>query len=88
MDILILKEFFKYCTIINVSLLVISTITLPTDLPYSLHTKFGLWEGSKVAHKQLCFSILGQYKILIIIFNVASIRQLIAFKVLDCSSID
>ena len=70
MDIAILTEFFKYCTIINVAILLISTITMRTDLIYNVHTKYGIWEGSKEAHKQLGYSILGNYKILTIIFNV------------------
>ena len=57
MDMVTLTELLKYCTIINTSLFVISTIILATDLPYNFHTKFGLWEGSKEAHKQLFFSI-------------------------------
>ena len=69
MDIATLTEFFKYCTIINFAILLISTITMRTDLIYNVHTKFGIWEGSKEAHKQLGYSILGNYKILIMIFN-------------------
>ncbi len=69
MDITTLTDFFKYCTIINFSILLISTITMRTDLIYNVHTKFGIWEGSKEAHKQLGYSILGNYKILTIIFN-------------------
>ena len=69
MDIATLTEFFKYCTIINFAFLLISTITMRTDLIYNVHTKFGIWEGSKEAHKQLGYSVLGNYKILIMIFN-------------------
>ena len=69
MDIATLTEFLKYCTIINFAFLFISTITMRTDLIYNVHTKFGIWEGSKEAHKQLGYSILGNYKILVMIFN-------------------
>ena len=69
MDIATLTEFLKYCTIINFLFLLISTIIMRTDLIYNVHTKFGIWEGSKEAHKQLGYSILGNYKILIMIFN-------------------
>ena len=69
MDIATLTDFFKYCTIINFAILLISTITMRTDLIYNVHTKFGIWEGSKEAHKQSGYSILGNYKILIMIFN-------------------
>jgi len=70
MDITTLTEFFKYCTIINFAFLLISTLMIRTDLVYNLHSKFGFWEGSKEAHKQSMYSILGNYKILIIVFNV------------------
>ena len=69
MDIGSLTEFFKYCTIINIAFLLISTIIMRTDLVYNVHTKLGIWEGSKEAHKQAGYSILGNYKILTIIFN-------------------
>ena len=69
MDIATLTEFFKYCTIINVAILLISIITVASDFAYNMHTKLGVWEGSKEAHKQLGYSILGNYKILTIIFN-------------------
>jgi len=69
MDINTLTDFFKYCTIINFAILLIFTITMRTDLIYNVHTKYGFWKGSKEAHKQLGYSILGNYKILTIIFN-------------------
>ena len=69
MDISTLTEFLKYCTIINFVFLLISTIMMRTDLVYNLHTKFGIWEGSKEAHKQSGYSLIGNYKILIFVFN-------------------
>ena len=69
MDIATLTDFFKYCTIINVAILLISIITVASDFAYNMHTKLGVWEGSKEAHKQSAYKILGNYKILTIIFN-------------------
>ena len=69
MDISTLSEFLKYCTIINFALLLISTLMIRSDLAYNIHTKIGLWRGSKEAHKQLAYSLLGNYKILIIMLN-------------------
>ena len=64
-------HFFKCCSIINISILVISSLIIMTsDLGYNIHTKLGIWEGSKETHKQLMYSLLGNYKILIIVFNV------------------
>ena len=69
MDIATLTDFFKYCTIINVAILLISIITMASDFAYNMHTKLGVWEGSKEAHKQSAYKILGNYKILTIVFN-------------------
>ena len=71
MDIAALTEFFKYCTIINFSILLTSFIILMAtkDFAYNVHTKLGFWEGSKESHKQTMYSLLGNYKILIITLN-------------------
>ncbi len=73
MDIATMTEFFKYCSIINFSILLISfiMIIMTKDLIYNVHSKLGYWEGSKEAHKQSMYSLLGNYKILIMAFNVA-----------------
>ena len=70
MDIATLTDFFKYCTIINFAILLISTITMASDLAYNVHTKLGVWEGSKEAYKQSMYSFLGNYKMLILVFNL------------------
>ncbi len=71
MDIATMIQFFKCSSIINISILAISSlIIMKSDLGYNMHTKLGIWEGSKEAHKQSMYSLLGNYKILIIIFNV------------------
>ena len=69
MDIDMLTEFFKYCTVINAVIILISTLMSRSDSAYSLHVKSGLWKGSKEAHSQLVYSLLGNYKILIIMLN-------------------
>ena len=72
MDIATMTEFFKCCSIINFSILLIASIMIimTKDFTYNVHSKLGFWEGSKEAHKQSMYSILGNYKMLIIIFNV------------------
>ena len=71
MDIATMTQFFKCCSIINISILVISSLIIMTsDLGYNTLTKFGFWEGSKETHKQTMYSLIGNYKILIILFNV------------------
>ena len=71
MDIATMTEFFKCCSIINFSILLIaSIIMMTTDFTYNVHTKLGVWEGSKETHKQTMYSLIGNYKMLITIFNV------------------
>ena len=70
MDIATMIQFFKCSSIINISILAISSlIIMKSDLGYNMHTKLGIWEGSKEAHKQLGYKIIGNYKILTIVFN-------------------
>ena len=72
MDIATITDFFKCCSIINFSILLIASIMIimTKDFTYNVHRKLGVWEGSKEVHKQSMYSILGNYKMLIIIFNV------------------
>ena len=51
-------------------LLLISIITVASDFAYNMHTKLGVWEGSKEAYKQSNYSFLGNYKMLILVFNL------------------
>ena len=72
MDIATMTEFFKSCSIINISILLTASIILMVtkDFAYNVHSKLDFWEGSKETHKQSMYSLLGNYKILIIMFNV------------------
>jgi len=79
MDIATLTEFFKYCTIINLLFLTISALVFRMDLVYNLHSKLGFWEGSKEAHKQMTYSILGNFKVLWFVFNAVPYIVLCCF---------
>ena len=85
MDIATMTEFFKCCSIINISIFTISSIIImTTDLGYSVHTKLGLWEGSKEAHKQSMYSILGNFnKYRFIIKTLIVCRRLWYFYALE-----
>ena len=70
MDIATMTEFFKWCSIINIIMLAIASVfSMTSDFAYNVHTKLGVWEGSKEAHKQSAYKIIGNYKILTIVFN-------------------
>ena len=63
-----IRTFYK---ILLISILLVSSLIIMTsDLAYNMHTKLGAWEGSREAHKQSMYSLLGNYKMLIFIFNV------------------
>ena len=71
MDIATMTEFFKWCSIINIIMLAIASVfSMTSDFAYNVHTKFGVWEGSKEAYKQSNYSFLGNYKMLILVFNL------------------
>ena len=72
MDLSLMMEFFKWCSIINCIFFMLGVITLPfnTNFYYGIHTKLGFFGGSKEEYKQTHYKILGFYKILILIFNV------------------
>ena len=71
MDIAIIMEFFKWCSIINISILILITIILPllSNFAYSFHSKYW-FSGSKEEHAQIIFKFLANYKIIIIVFNL------------------
>ena len=66
----VLKEFFGWCTVINIGVLVFTTVTLVCmkDSISSIHSKlFG------IDHENLplrYFDYLGNYKIAILVFNL------------------
>ena len=72
MNIQIMIEFFKYCSIINIIILAIASffMIIASDFAYNLHTKLGVWSGTKESHKKYVYLLLGNYKMLITIFNV------------------
>ena len=71
MDITTAIEFLKYCSIINISILTFASIlTMTSDFAYTVHTKLGVWAGSREQHKQLTYELIGNYKMLITVFNV------------------
>ena len=70
MDIQFLTAFFKWCTIINVVLLIFSTIMIMTasDFIYSAHGHF--FHLPREAFDVILYSFLGLFKIVILVFNL------------------
>ena len=72
MDIATMTQFFKCCSIINVSILIISSIIwlLFPGFAYNVNNKLFSLGLSKEEHNQIIYKTIGYYKIIIIVFNV------------------
>jgi len=70
MDIETLTAFFMWCTILNVALLLLSSLfrLCAADWIYSIHSKW--FSISRETFNVAIYSFLGLYKILVIVFNV------------------
>jgi len=70
MDIIMLKTFFMWCSIINGALLVLSFLicAFAGDLVYKMHSK--LFPISREAFNIAIYSFIGLYKIFFWVFNL------------------
>jgi len=64
-----LRDFLKWCAIINVILLLFSSLMLMAlgDFIYAVHGQF--FHMTKETFNVVIYSLLGGYKILILLFN-------------------
>ena len=76
-----ITEFFKWCSIINGSLLILTTIIMSfkLDLYYKIHQKI-LFQGTKEEYSITIFNILAYWKIILFVFNVVPYLVLIIIK--------
>ena len=70
MDIIIVRNFFMWCTIVNVLLLILSFLicAFAGDWIYGNHSKW--FKISREAFNITIYSFLGLYKILVLVFNI------------------
>ena len=70
MDINTVKAFFMWCTIINLAMLIFSSVMLAFagNWVYGIHSK--LFPLSREAFNVAIYSFLGLYKIIFIAFNL------------------
>ncbi len=70
MDVQTLTAFFKWCTIINIALFILSAIMIlaAPDFIYSVHGK--LFHIPREGFDVVLYSFLGLYKIVILVFNL------------------
>jgi len=70
MDIDSIRAFFMWCTILNLTLLSLSSLIClcAADWAYRIHSK--LFSISKETFNMAIYSFLGLYKVLIFVFNL------------------
>ncbi|MAG99018.1 MAG: hypothetical protein CMM08_20275 [Rhodospirillaceae bacterium] len=70
MDAQALTAFFKWCSIINIAVFMLSVIMIlaASDLIYMAHGK--MFHMPREAYDVVLYSFLGLYKICILIFNI------------------
>ena len=70
MDIQTLTTFFMWCTILNVALLLLSSLLCicAADWAYSIHSKW--FSISRETFNVAIYSFLGLYKVLVFVFNL------------------
>lgn len=70
MELRTLRDFLKWCTMINVILLLFSSLMLLAmgDFIHALHGQ--LFHMTKESFDVVIYSLLGGYKILILVFNL------------------
>lgn len=70
MDIAMLTEFFMWCTILNVALLMLSFLitAFAGDFVYKMHSKW--FPMPRDTFNAVHYSFIGMYKIIVFAFNV------------------
>jgi len=70
MDIRALTAFFKWCSIINITLLIVSALAFMAapDFFYGIHDT--LFHLPREGFETILYCFLGGYKILILVFNL------------------
>jgi hypothetical protein len=70
MDIDIIRQFFMWCTIMNVGLLVLSFLicAMASDWVYRMHSKW--FPMPRETFNVVIYSFVGLYKMLVLVFNL------------------
>ena len=65
-----LRDFFMWCTIINVALLAFSAVffSVASDWVYKMHSRW--YPLSREVFNPIIYSFLGLYKLMVIVFNL------------------
>lgn len=67
-----LIDFFKWCFILNYSLMCFTALIMYffMDSMYSIHKKLGFYSDNIDNYRSFLFNYLGQWKMLVIVFNL------------------
>ncbi|MBE0536230.1 MAG: hypothetical protein IH624_11230 [Phycisphaerae bacterium] len=70
MDVVLLRSFFGWCTVLNVGLLVFTALVLSLgrDWVYRMHSRF--YPLPRDTFNVVIYSFIGVYKIVVIVFNL------------------
>ena len=72
--------FFKWCSIINGVIILISFIIFAFSSDFSYNNNKWLFSGSKEEFKKTIYSVLLYYKMIVIIFNIVPYVVLLMIK--------
>ncbi len=82
MDIVMLTDFFMWCTILNAGLLVLSFSLIAfgfgSDLVYRIHSKW--FPMSRETFNTALYLLIGVYKLLVFVFNLVPWLVLVIIK--------
>ena len=77
MNLDIMIDFFKWCSIFNGSIIIISLIIFAFSSNFSYNNNEWLFGGSKEEFKKTIYTVLLCYKMLVIVFNIVPYVALI-----------
>jgi len=66
----IITDFFKWCSILNGLIIIISFIIFAFSSDFSYNNNKWLFSGTKEEFKKTIYTVLLSYKMLVIVFNI------------------
>ena len=73
-------EFFKWCSIINLSIIIISVIVFSLFSSFSYKNNKNLFSGNEIEFKKTIYAILLFYVVIVIVFNIVPFFVLTIFQ--------
>ncbi len=73
-------EFFKWCSIINLLIIIISVIVFSLFSSFSYKNNKNLFSGNEIEFKKTIYAILLFYIVIVIVFNIVPFFVLAIFQ--------